>query len=224
MTKASAHHLSSESTLLLLKYVAFIESAAIKIGAEDVLQVSSFGQYSVNGVSNADMPAILSGYPVEHIQKGEDDHTFEITLGNKEYLHVSTHKNLVNIKFELAPDSDLDFADSVGLMGSWKEGIRLARDGLTVINDDNAFGQEWQVRGDMDPKLFMTDRSPQYPDKCEMPSPKKANQRGRRLGEGISDEDAEKACAHLKEGEGFEPCVYDVLATQDLSVAQAGAY
>ena len=156
----------------------------------------------------------MGGVEAVHIQKNKKDHVFEIILGEKDRLHIKTHKNIVSVKFELS--STDDFADSVGLMGDWKNGTRLARDGVTVMEDDNAFGQEWQCR-DTDPKLFMTDRAPQYPAACEIPSGKDTS---RRLLDGaVSTKDAEKACAHLKEKDGYEQCVYDVVATQDVSLA-----
>jgi hypothetical protein len=45
----------------------------------------------------------------------------------------------------------------------------IARDGKTVINDANAFGQEWQLR---DTEPILPDRSsPQHPNVCTMPTP-----------------------------------------------------
>ena len=152
--------------------------------------------------------------------------------GQEESLLVKVYKDLVNVKFSVGGDSrDLDFAGSVGVTGSWKNGTRLARDGATVLLDNDAFGQEWQVN-DQDPMFLMTNRAPQFPTKCEMPTtaitmmPTTAvtNLRALRLAEGISKESAEGACGHLLKGHGFEQCVYDVLATQELAAGKDGAY
>ena len=65
-------------------------------------------------------------------------------------------------------------------MGDFKTGSRLARDGKTVLADDNEFGQEWQVR-DTDGSLFLATAAPQYPDVCALPAP--AAQEKRRAAE-----------------------------------------
>jgi hypothetical protein len=111
---------------------------------------------------------------------------------------------------------DADFGDAVGLMGDYVTGRKRARDGH-VMDDANAFGQEWQVRADE--LKFQTLQSPQHPQECVMP-PAKADKR-RRLGEGISETAAKAACAHVG-AEDFDFCVYDVMATND--VGMAGAY
>lgn len=76
---------------------------------------------------------------------------------------------------------------------------------------------------DTEPKLFQTNRYPQYPVKCTMPAPKDIS--SRRLGESIAESTAEKACAHW--GDQKDQCVFDVLAMNDIEVAShpmAGAF
>ena len=197
---------------------------AIRIGPEDVLEVSSYGLYTLNGISNAEMPANVAGYTVALTNPNAKEHIFLLTLGADNYLEVKVYKDLVSVKFNLAEEmSEKDFAGSTGLVGSWKDGVRLARDGTTILWDDNEYGQEWQVNHD-DPQLFMMNRAPQFPAQCDMPTPGIQSLRNRRLAEGISQEMAEDACSQLKKGHGFEQCVYDVLATQDLAAGKAGAY
>jgi hypothetical protein len=93
---------------------------------------------------------------------------------------------------------------------------------MTILAEPNDFGQEWQVRPD-EPKLFAReDRAPQYPEKCKLP--KKSMAESRRLAElSFTKEDALKACAGVPADE-VKNCVYDVLATGDLSYAEAGAF
>jgi hypothetical protein len=74
------------------------------------------------------------------------------------------------------------FHHSVGLMGNFLMGQMMARDGKTVIDDANAFGQEWQVLN-TEPSLFRTVRFPQHPQVCTMPTPVQANHLRRRLAE-----------------------------------------
>ena len=200
---------------------SYIETAAVKIG-DDILEVSSYGQYLINGISNAEMPAMISGYPVVYDRKSDNQHIFTIDLGEDRNVVIKVYKDLVYVNFDLLHGNDDEFTDTVGLMGSWKNGTRFARDGVSILSDPIEFGQEWQVR-DTDAKLFMVDRAPQYPAKCQMPNPVERTSR-RRLGEGISTEAAAAACAHIKDEQSHDMCVFDVIATNDLSVARGGAY
>jgi hypothetical protein len=115
------------------------------------------------------------------------------------------------------------FGDSVGLMGDFEMGQKIARDGETVLDDVNAYGQEWQVLA-TERTLFQVARFPQHPQACTIPPPAEES-RGlrRRLSESSIEElGAEKACAHW--GEGKDDCIFDVLTTGDLEMATAGSY
>ena len=99
----------------------------------------------------------------------------------------------------------------------------LSRNGTVEIEDPNAFAAEWQVREDLDgPMLFMVDAERQYPQTCVLLDTNMKESRQRRLGESISREAAEKACAHWIENK--EACIYDVMATADIDLADAGAF
>ena len=54
-----------------------------------------------------------------------------------------------------------------------------------------------------------------------MPGPTKES---RRLGESIAEEAAATACGKYYDGPEKELCIYDVMASGDLELAQAGAY
>ena len=97
----------------------------------------------------------------------------------------------------------------------------VARDGTTVLEDPDEYGIEWQVRPE-EPMLFQTLREPQYPQVCALPDPTSTQ---RRLGSGeVSFEDAQKACAHYSSGTSQDACIHDVMAADDLDLAQAGVY
>jgi hypothetical protein len=199
---------------------SYIETAAIKIG-EDVLQISSFGQYMLNGISNVDLPTRISDYPVTYTNPNKNLHLFVVELGQGKHFTVKVFKDMVMFNFDL-PGSEEEFGSTVGMLGHWTNGARLARDGVTILEDPNEFGQEWQVMND-DPKLFWTDRAPQYPAKCVMPDSAERAQ-SRRLQQGsVSPEKAADACAHVAE-ELRDMCIFDILSTDDLSLAQSGAY
>ena len=63
---------------------SYIESAALKLG-NDILEVSSFGNYAFNGVSEALLPLKIAGlYDMHHDQVNEKKHvlTFKLALRN----------------------------------------------------------------------------------------------------------------------------------------------
>jgi hypothetical protein len=142
-------------------------------------------------------------------------------LGGRERVKLKTYKDFVSVLFEEAQGKH--FANGVGLMGDFGTGQMISRDGKTIMNDANAFGQEWQVL-DSEPKLFRTVRFPQHPQVCTLPTPVQASsQLRRRLLESSVDElAAEKACEHW--GDGKDDCVFDVLTTGDIDMAVVGAY
>ena len=220
-------HLSRLLALLLLscapKDYSYIESAAVMIG-NDILQVSSWGNYMFNGISAAELPLAVS-----HSVMSEKESKFEIHLGkNSERVVIKTFKDMVSVVVDHGNNES--FHNSVGLMGQFNTGAMLARDNRTVIDDPILFGQEWQVRDER--LLFTTARSPQYPTQCILPSSKTtsssaaASQRAaRRLGmTTVSREDAETACSHILGIREFQNCVFDTLASNDLELAQAGPF
>jgi hypothetical protein len=199
--------------------MAYISSAALRIGS-DVLEVQSQGVYYLNGVPNAELPSEFSGFEFSHTQPTDKQHVFEVNLGGHERIKLKTYKDFVSVLIEQG--KKVNFDDSVGLMGDFRFGVQLGRDGKTVLNDPNAFGQEWQVL-DTEPTLFQTVRFPQHPQKCTLPSPEATSALRRRLSESSADQlAAEKACAHW--GAGKDDCVFDVLATGDFEMAVIGAY
>ena len=198
---------------------SFIETAAIRIG-NDILQVSSFGQYMLNGISNGDLSEKLSGYTVEHSIPHKNLHQFYIDLKDGRHFTVKVLKDMVSFSFHL-PGTDEEFGETVGLLGHYHNGARLARDGVTIVEDPNDFGQEWQVR-DTDPELLFTQREPQFPAKCIMPDP--VERASRRLEATISMDAASIACEHVTDKQVRDMCIFDVISTDDLSVATSGVY
>jgi hypothetical protein len=198
---------------------SYIASAALRIGT-DVLEVLSGGVYYLNGVVDAAMPNAISGFTVSHRQPSDHQHDFVVDLGEGQGLYIKTYKHFVSVMIDKGQSTH--FGDSIGLMGDFEMGQMLSRDGETVLNDPNTFGQEWQVL-DTEPKLFQAFRLPQHPQVCTLPPPKTVSRLRRRLLESsIEVLAAEEACAHW--GEGKDDCIFDVLATGDLEMAAAGVY
>jgi hypothetical protein len=200
---------------------SFIEAAAVKIG-DDVLEVTGWGEYMVNGVDAAEMPFTIGGFDVEYEMVNKKKHRFDIKYSERASIRISTVKDLVNVQMVNA--SMTAFGDSVGLMGKFGSNKFLARDGVTnYFWDHNAFGNEWQVL-ESEPKLFDdSKRFPQAPEKCVMPQTK-TESRHRRLGETVAREAAEAACAHWgDDAKARANCVSDVMAL-GLDAADAGAF
>jgi hypothetical protein len=147
--------------------MSYISGAVLRIGS-DLLEVESQeGVYYFNGVAGAGLPNELSGFKFLHKKPTDKQHVFEVQLGGLEMIKLKTYKDFVSVLIEQGGSKH--FGDSVGLMGDFTYGVKLSRDGKTVLGDANAFGQEWQVL-DTDPTLFQTARLPQHPQKCTMPS------------------------------------------------------
>jgi hypothetical protein len=201
--------------------MSYISSAVLRIGA-DVLEVQSQGFYYLNGAAKADLPSEFSGFEFLHTQPTDKQHVFEVHLGGRERIKLKTYNDFVAVLIEQGESKH--FVGSVGLMGDFNGGRMLARDGETILEDPNAFGQEWQVL-DTEPTFFQTLRLPQHPMECTMPTPKTTDMLRRRLAETSSVDElaAEKACEHWGE-QGKDDCVFDVLTTGDLEMAMVGAY
>ncbi|KAL3939992.1 MAG: hypothetical protein SGBAC_005391, partial [Bacillariaceae sp.] len=72
-------------------------------------------------------------------------------------------KEFVSVKIIGATEES--FGNSVGITGDFKTGKTLARDGVTVLDDFNELGLEWQVLPS-DGKLFHEMSSaPQFPNR-----------------------------------------------------------
>ena len=204
---------------------------ALQIG-DDVLEVSSFGDYMLNSVSKASLPYMMANlYSITHIQEDEKKHRFEVRLDHEykdynekpeEKIVITTVKDLVSIT--IYNGTEVNFGESVGMMGRYEDGKRLARNGVTVLDYPIEFGLEWQVL-QSEPSLFQATRFPQHPQECIAPEDRAtAKELRRRLGEVmVSQHDAEKACAHWSD-EQKDLCVFDVMAVNDLEIAAAGAY
>jgi hypothetical protein len=177
------------------------------------LEVSGHSYY-LNGIEMENLPATMVGFPVRYKKTNVKKGTYIIDLNEHGKIVISTWKDFLTVKIEQG--SSKYFADSVGLLGDYFTGYMLARDGVTRLEDVNAFRQEWMVQPH-EPLLFQ--KAEKQLDKCVMPPAQ--NKRHCRLGGIISMEAAEKACAHV-EADDLDFCIYDVLSTNDINMA--GAY
>jgi len=201
---------------------SFIESAAIRIG-DDILEVTSWGQYWLNGVGGTDLEFIADNFPVTYTRENNKTHRFVIKTSEtgNESIVINIFKDMVSVTVENATTAN--FGSSVGLMGSFMDGSLVGRDGATIIEkeegDHNVLGQDWQIL-ESEPQLFLAPSDKPF-GTCAPPT---ATAR-RRLGEAVSMEAAEKACARYEDKQKRDMCVFDVVAMGDLEVAEVhGAY
>jgi len=201
-------------------FYSYIHTAVLQIGQETFeVTGAPYNQVWLNGIPGVEFPARISGHAIGHRQIGEHQHRYNIILGqgNGEHIEISTYKHFVGVSVKQATSES--FNGSMGLLGSFETGHKVARDGSTIINHPNDFGQEWQVLP-TDPHLFRNLEGPQSPEKCLLPTISSKESRNLRA-DGISLEHAHAACARVSSDE-YDNCVFDVLATNDIGIA--GAY
>merc|ERR1711935_1209344 len=143
----------------LVRFWSYINTAAIRIG-EDILEIQGSpdndnreAHYWFNFEYQADTNTI-GGFPLTIRSNGGYKRIFEIDLNSKfpgQKIVLSAFKEFVSVDFKGGTAES--FGNTVGMLGDYKTGKTLARDGATEINDFNEFGDEWQVLPS-DPKLF----------------------------------------------------------------------
>jgi len=210
----------------LVRYWSYIQSAAIRIG-DDILEIKGSpdkedteSHYWFNFQYQADAISI-GGFPLSIKNNGSHKRFFEIDLSSKfpgQKIVLSTYKEFVSVDFK--GGSAESFGNTVGMLGNFNSGKTLARDGAREIHDFNELGSEWQILPS-DDMLFHDKADPQFPKRCILPEDPQGERR-RRLDEStVSVEQAEAACASLKDSLTIKDCVYDILATQDLDMVGA---
>ena len=209
---------------------SFVESSVVRIGDETVeITGGKKGQWLfINGIANEPLEdkkwymGKVSGLHVRYRQDGGNGEA-RIYFGNSKSKQLLLRTFGTFVKVMVDADGSDYYLGSQGLLGRFPDGKRVARDGETFIEDVNAFGQEWQVKPE-EPRLFRSyneDWIIPAKQKCAMPTEtvEKKAIRKRRLAEGIPRADAEKACAHLGDAGDIKACIFDVISTQDLTMA-----
>ncbi|CAJ1948989.1 unnamed protein product [Cylindrotheca closterium] len=206
-------------------YWSYIQSVAIRIG-NDIIEIEGtpdaedeephyWYNYEYQGQAED-----LAGFPIIFKKQIAYKRQYIIDLSPKypgKDITIQLFKEFVRVKLN---GSHAVFGNTAGLLGDYKTGKTLARDGVTELHDYTALGDDWQVLP-ADGNLFHAASPPQFPEKCIEPEDPRG-ERKRRLSEStVSMEDAEKACASLTDPLAVKDCVYDVLATQDVDMVGA---
>jgi hypothetical protein len=207
-----------------MKQFSFVSTAAIRIGSEtfEVAGHKDGDAYWLNGKEgpadgSLEEGASISGFAITFRQVHSRQREYVVHISEEEHIVFLTWRDFVRVEIKGATKTN--FHGSFGLMGSFDHyGVKMGRDEVTVYEDDNKFGMEWQVLAS-DSKLFHNEEGPQHPMLCQIPSQTKLR---RRLAEStISQHEAEVACSRVRP-EDRDLCVFDVMATNDVDVA--GAY
>ncbi|CAJ1934982.1 unnamed protein product [Cylindrotheca closterium] len=211
----------------LVRFWSYIKSAAIRIG-NDVFEIEG----SANGVEdvrywiNMEFQGkvdTVGGFPLKILPANKGSKRFiQIDLSSKypgAMIEMQLWKEFVKVDF-INPTAEA-FGNTVGMLGEFKTGKTLARDGATVVDDFHALGNEWQVVP-TELMLFHQTEHPQFPSKCIEPEDPRGDRRRRLEESSVNVEDAEKACSALTDELDRKDCVYDIIATQDMDMA--GAY
>jgi hypothetical protein len=215
----------------LVRFWSYIKSSAIRIG-DDILEIQGSADpvlteannhYWINFEYQGELTT-LGGFPVKYHLKDMylSKRWFEIDLSSKypgQKIVISSFKEFIRVDFQNG--SNASFGNTVGMLGDFRSGKTLARDGVTELGDFSILGNEWQVLpGEI--MLFHDIAKPRFPEKCIEPQDPRGDRR-RRLGESsITEGQAEAACASIKDPFDRMDCAYDILATQDIGMV--GAY
>ncbi|KAL3927275.1 MAG: hypothetical protein SGBAC_013149 [Bacillariaceae sp.] len=213
----------------IVRYWSYIKTVVIRIG-NDILEIEGSADahdpeahYWVNYEYQGDLETFAGLFAITQKLPSLFKRTYAIDLSPiypGQQIAVQLYKEFVRIKINNG--NQASFGNTVGLLGDYKTGATLGRDGVTVMNDFSELGDEWQVLPS-DGKLFRQVAHPQFPIACIKPEDPRG-ERKRRLSESpISHEDAEVACAAggLKDPRAIQDCIYDILATQDLDMVGA---
>ena len=199
---------------------SYIKVAAIKIG-KDILEVQGGADVNHYWINKEYQGTLLTfgGFPIKYHKANSKSHSFMIDLSRGHKIEIRTYKQFVRVNFE-NPPKEL-FSNVVGLLGDFTTGKKLARDGVTVLEDVNKYGQEWQVLPST-PQLFHIVSGPQAPlEECILPKKIRSAEKRRRLGaKKVTELEAEAACDMVGVPESErDACVMDVLAVDDLDIA-----
>jgi len=212
----------------IIRSWSYAKSVAIRIGHDILEIVGSTKDYDTHYWLNGEYLTTLKsfgGFPISFKQLNKKANVITIHLQPKEKQQIvlRTYREWLRVEFPNA--NKAMYGNTIGILGDFVTGEKIARDGLTVMKSDDDYGQEWQVQ--LAPKLFRKEEGPQFPESCIMPNNAHSGHttalRGRRRlsEETVSEIDAEDACANVVMDSRKE-CIYDVLATGDMDFA--GAY
>ena len=198
-------------------FYSYISAVAMKLGSS-IMEVTYDGilidgkLIKLEGSTEFDFHGYKTTFDDTPSESGRKQTVIEVHTGDYEHVTIKVFDKYMAVR--VWNPEHKNFLGAKGLMGDYNSDQLLGRDGVTVFEDANLFGEHWQVN-DSDPKLFSTTQEPQYPTMC-VPAP--GVNTGRKLRHGITQEQAEDACADASD---IDDCVFDIMATGDIHIAGA---
>lgn len=143
---------------------SYTEAAVLRVGDEtiEVRGGAEHSRYWINGEEGysalkdrEEMTVWLKhGQEVTIRQVNSKQFQLRVDLGNDEGVVMETFQEFVRVDVQ-ANEKGGNFANSLGLLGSFPEGNKVGRDGTTVIKNANKFAKEWSVpKASAEAKLF----------------------------------------------------------------------
>ena len=218
---------------------SYISGVAMRSGS-NVLEVTDDGSVYINGNDNfeqGDVSAFTWTKKMKGSKKNIIVYDFNVNNGDARTrafnVQVRANGKSGMLFVDLPRNASDTLSDGVGLLGTIDVNSTsrlMARDGVTdLVNEWNSFAEEWQVLSS-EPKLFQESRAPQHPTGCfyDVNLNKSKNLRRRRLMDASSRNDvshalAKEVCSHAS-GQKKSFCVFDIMATGDLDLAEDPFY
>ena len=197
-------------------YFSFIETGALKIGSNTVQFYRDHFFLNDVRMTPADLPVVFTEggfeYAITDVPSELQSHqNYAVNLNGVSSILVRFYKKFMTYK--ISADAS-DFEESMGLMGDFRTGNMVSREGQVMSNFEE-FAFEWQVNPDVDGMIFQDAREPQLPyERCRMPTEARPNRR--KLRSTALFEQAQSACAGAS---NVNLCVDDVLSTGDIGLA-----
>ena len=202
-----------------VNYFSYIETVAVQIGQDTLEFNNDLKNFWINGekVINSSVGTrfSLGGHYVDVYSTAI---SVRLDPSKRDDKRNEPHLDLIHRRsgfpyIRMDTKDSYIFEGALGMMGDYKTGRLVGRDGFTEMPNVDDFALEWQVL-DSEPMLFSSARAPQFPEACVPPK----KMLGKRLGDTHMRAAAEKVCAAWKEDK--DDCIFDVMATRMMDTSE----
>ena len=198
------------------EFYSYIEAGALRVG--DLTLEMEKESFYLNGekMPYDNLPMTVGDMKIYSTYNSSHKQVYVADLDGLK-VQFSFYKHMLS----LTTEGHKGLHGAVGILGQYPTGKMISRDGLEMKNfEELAF--EWQVQPLVDGSIFHNGRSPQLPfEVCRMPTVARPNRRMLRSNRGLYEQ-AMVACSSKKQdGNDFELCIEDVMATGDVGMADA---
>ena len=200
-------------------FYSYIEAAAVKIGGR-ILELDGVDKIYLDG-QEVQAPVTFIGnhnitYTYRRVEDGGKKQIYSLESNKHTLVQFRFYLHYLTLNVVAAGNS---FHNTRGLLGSFKDGSMITRDGLAFKGKFDEYAFEWQVNPE-DPVLFREQRSPQLPmESCRLPTAGRPARRLRANTRLLSA--ATEACAAATSGHStnMDLCIDDVMVTGEVGLA-----